>query len=81
MLWGLLSPLPRLVNLTWGSELSLLLKNLCDIFILHFVVGGMGFGYFMGAPLLLFGCGFFFTFLDVEYLFLVASSLFFFFFP
>ena len=39
MLWGLLFPVqtPRLGSLTWGSELSLLWENFCDIIILQFV--------------------------------------------
>lgn len=39
MLWGLLllMPTPQTRNLTWGTELSLPLENLCDMIILHVV--------------------------------------------
>ena len=39
VLWGSSSPCqtPRLGSLVWGSELSLLWENLCDIIIFQFV--------------------------------------------
>ena len=68
----------RMGSLTWGSELSLLWGNLCDIIIFQFVChppAGMGFDYITKAPLLLSLCGFFFVF-GWKISFLVGSSLF-----
>ena len=45
---------PQLGNLTWGSELSLLWKNLCNIIILQFVghpPGGMWLDYIVSSLL------------------------------
>ena len=59
----------------WGLELSLLLKNFCNIIILQSVGqppgggGSMEFDYIMSLPLLTSCGGFFFMSLDVEYLF------------
>lgn len=57
----------RLGSLSWGSELSLLLHNFCDIIILQFVSypwWGIGriLDYIMTMPLLFPCCGFFFHF-------------------
>ena len=56
----------------WGSGLSLVWENFCDVlfsslWIIH--LGGMGFDYMMSVPFLLSHCVFFFMALDVEYLF------------
>ena len=69
---------PRLESLTWGSDLSLLWENLCDIIIFQLLVShpvGMALDYIMNVPLLLSCCGFFFVF-GCGISFLVGSSLF-----
>lgn len=67
MFWGflLLKPILRLGSLNWGSKLSLLLENLCDIIIFQFVVthlADMRFDYVAKASLCLSLFGFFFSF-------------------
>ena len=62
---------PRLGNLTWGSELSLLWENLCDIIIFQCMGAhseDKGFVYITKVPFLPFHLGFVIAF-DVEYLF------------
>ena len=56
---------PRLGSLTWGSELSLLWENFCDIINFQFVVThlvGIGFDCITNVPFLPSRCGFSFVF-------------------
>ena len=69
---------PRLGSLKWGSELSLLWENLCDIIISSLWVAhlaSMGFDYIVNVLLLPSCCDFFFVF-GCRISFLVGSSLF-----
>ena len=55
----------------WGSELSLMWENFCNLIVLQFVEnpGGMGFDYTASVALLPSCCGFFFVSLDIGDLF------------
>ena len=75
----LLMPDTRLGSLTWSPKFSLLWEIFCGIIILQFV-GHLprGYGiwlYYECAPPTI-SLGFLFMFLDVEYIFLVGSNLF-----
>ena len=70
---------PRLGSLMWGSELSLLWENLCNITILQFVgclPRDMGFDYIASPPLLLVSFWFLLYVFSYRRSFLVGSSLF-----
>ena len=80
MLWGSFSQCQtlRLGSLTWGSGLSHLWENLCDIIIFQFMglpPLGMGFDYIEKAPLLPSHCSFFFVF-GCKISFLVGTTSF-----
>ena len=69
---------PRLGNLTWDWELSLLCESLCDIIIFHSVGYphiGYDIIYIVKSSFLTFHCGFFFVF-GCRISFFVASTLF-----
>ena len=63
---------PRLGELTWGSELSLLWENFCDIIVLQFVdcpPGGYGIWLYHKCTPPTISLGFFFMSVDLEHIF------------